>query len=458
MFAVPGICGLIILILARPQEFIPVLQKVPLLHLFTAMAVFGWVIDIRLRRLQLQSVPTLPWVCALFGWAIVGTAVVVPEHLLERGVELAILFALYATIAHGIQKFRTFQLVAGVTVTTCLFICVICFHQGLAPTECVVSDEGSLGMGAESDGRSCEINEDCLGPDVEPGKEYRCEHVGAIGTTSVEQRVRYRGELQDPNEVALTISAGALSLLIAFGLRKRTFGRRLLCILGVGLVVAVVLMTKSRGGLIAAMLVPGVYLVRRYGWWAVLPAGAVGTIASMLGGREGENAAISTQDRYEAWAQGLKMLREHPVFGVGAREFTEHHWLTAHNSFVLTLAEMGFVGMFLFVTIIYMSFKTLLVGLRALAYVPGAAVVQVWGMALLASLAGIVFQINTLSFAYHSVLWIFFGLVGAWYSSIRHHADLEVRFGWKDFLLVLGGCLVYAFVFLPIFLRLKGEM
>ncbi|CAN5878194.1 hypothetical protein BH11MYX2_BH11MYX2_31380 [soil metagenome] len=458
MFAVPGICALMILILARPQEFIPVLQKVPLLHLFTAFAVFGWIIDIRLRRLQLLAAPTLPWVCALFGWAIVGTAVVAPEHLLERGVEFAILFALYATIAHGVQKFRTFQIVAGVMVGTCVFISAICFHQGLAPTECVVSDEGSLGVGAESDGRSCETNEDCIGPDVEPGKEFRCEHVGAIGTTSIEQRVRYRGELQDPNEVALTISAGALSLLIAFGLRKRTFGRRSLCILGVGLVVAVVLMTKSRGGLIAALLVPGVYLVRRYGWLAILPGGAVGAIAMALGGREGENAAISTQDRYEAWAQGLKMLRESPIFGVGARNFTDHHWLTAHNSFVLTLAEMGFVGMFLFVAVIYMSFKTLLVGLRALAYVPGAAVVQVWGMALLASLAGIVFQINTLSFAYHSVLWIFFGLVGAWYSSIRAHADLEVRFGWKDFLLVLGGCLFYAFVFLPIFLRLKGEL
>ena len=90
---------------------------------------------------------------------------------------------------------------------------------------------------------------------------------------------------------------------------------------------------------------------------------------------------------------------------------------------------------------------------------PGTAAVQVWGMALLASLSGIVFQINTLSFTYHSVLWIFLGLVGAWYSAIKHHSpDFTVKFGWKDAAGVVVGCLAYVFVILPLFLKAKGEM
>jgi len=153
------------------------------------------------------------------------------------------------------------------------------------------------------------------------------------------------------------------------------------------------------------------------------------------------------------------MFKENPLFGVGVRQFGEHHFLTAHNSFVLTLAETGFIGMFLFATILYVSMKTLIVGLRDLERVPGSAAVQVWGMALLASLSGILFQINTLSFAYHSVLWVFLGLVGAWYSAIRHHVpDFQIRFGWKDFVLVIAGCVGYAFVVLPVFLRYKGMM
>lgn len=459
MFAIPGIAALMVFILARPQEFILLLQRVPFLHLFTALAVLGWIIDIRLRRLQPIAVPTLPWVISFFLWAFVGTAVVAPEHLIERGIEFAILFALYGTIAHGIQRFRTFQIIAGVLMTTCVFIAAVCFHQGLAEKQCVGGEELDGAVLGKADGRECDNDEVCRGPGAEPGMEYRCEHIGMFGTYSVEERVRYRGELHDPNEVALTISAGALSVLIAFGLRKRSTLAVTLCAAAFGMTVAALWMTQSRGGLISMLLVPGVYLVRRYGFRAIFPAVMLAVPVLLAGGRSGANASMSTQERYEAWATGLSMFKHSPIFGVGARLFNEHHYLTAHNSFVLTLAETGMIGMMLFVSIIYLSFKTLIVGMSSLADNPGARVAQVWGMALLASLAGISFQIMTLSFAYHSVLWIFLGLVGAWYSCVKHHQpDFTVRLSWRDLGFIVAGCLAYAFVVLPIFLKAKGEM
>lgn len=458
MFAIPGVLALIVFILARPQELVPELQRVPFLHLFAALAVLGWIIDVRLRRLQPIAVPTLPWTAAFLAWALACTAIVAPATLLRQALDLAIVFALYGVIAHGVQRFRTFQVVAGALVATCLFITAICFHQGLAPRQCIAGDEGSSGeVLGRPDGRGCDAAEECLGPDAEPGKVYRCEHVGVAGTYSILERVRYRGVLHDPNEVALTICAGALSLLIGFALRRRTplavvayGGAAILVLLTVG-------MTQSRGGLACAMLVPGVYLIRRYGLWVVVPGIAAVVLALVLGGRGGASADISTELRYEAWATGLEMFKANPVFGVGAGRFIDHHYLTAHNSFVLTLAELGFVGMVLFSTVLYLSAKTLVVGLRDLARVPGAAAVQIWGMTLLASLAGIVFQINTLSFAYHSVLWIFLGLVGAWYSAIRHHAPaFRVRLTWIDLVAVTVACATYAFVLLPLFLRYKG--
>jgi hypothetical protein len=91
--------------------------------------------------------------------------------------------------------------------------------------------------------------------------------------------------------------------------------------------------------------------------------------------------------------------------------------------------------------------------------VPGTAAAQVWGMAMLAAMIGIVFQINTLSFAYHSVLWLFFGLVGAWYSSVKHHRpDFDVKLTFQDLVIIGGSCVAYAVVVLPVFLRLKGVM
>ena len=217
--------------------------------------------------------------------------------------------------------------------------------------------------------------------------------------------------------------------------------------------------TQSRGGLVAAMLVPAIYLLRRYGPVSLIPAGVVALPVLLLGGRSGEAADVSTQMRYEAWATGLDMFHHSPIFGVGPRMFGEHHFLTAHNSFVLTLAELGLVGMFLFVCVLYLSIKALIVGIRTLSEEPGTQAAQVWGMTLLASMAGIVFQINTLSFAYHSVLWIFFGLCGAWCSAVRHHRpDFTVKLNWKDLAIIAMACVLYAFGILPVFLKAKGMM
>jgi hypothetical protein len=457
LFAIPGIAALIVFILARPQEFFPLLQRVPFLHVFTALAVLGWVIDVRLRRLQPIATPTLPWVVAFFVWALIGTAVLRSDLLQARLLEMISLFALYGTIAHGVQRFRTFQLVAGVLTATTLFIALVCFHQGFAEKQCIAGEESVGDIMGKPDGRPCETAEVCRGPDAEPGLEYRCEHVGIVGTYSVDERVRYRGELHDPNEVALAISAGALSLLIAFAIRRRNPPSRFLYGLAAAIVFYTVYMTQSRGGLVAAMLVPGIYVLRRYGLKSMIPALAVALPVLMLGGRSGESADQSTVERYEAWSTGLGMFRSNPIFGVSARQFAEHHYLTAHNTFVLALGELGFPGLVLFVAILYLSLKCLIVGLRDLRHVPGSRVATTWGLALLASMAGIVFQINTLSFAYHSVMWIFFAMVGAWCSAIRHHLPtFKVKITWRDFFVIVAFCVAYVAIVLPLFLRSKG--
>ncbi len=457
MFAIPGIAALIVFIFVRPQEAFPLLQKVPFLHLFTALAVLGYVIDVRLRRLQPFAVPTLPWILGFLIWAIASCAAIVPEQLITKSIELAILFALYGTIAHGIQRFRTFQVVAGAVCLTMLFIIGVCVIQGMSDKQCIGGAEIDGEISGAPDGRLCETTETCRIGAPDPTLDYRCEHIGPLGTFSVQERVRYRGDLQDPNEVALATSAGGFALIIAFGIRKRGAGSRMLVALGAMVIVVGVFMTQSRGGLIAAMLVPGIYLVRKYGVKVIFPALAIAVPVMMLAARSGENADLSTEMRYEAWATGLDMFRHSPIFGVGPGQFWRHNYLTAHNSFVLTLAELGITGMFLFIAIIYLSVKCLIVGLRALRDVPGSEVAQTWAMALLAAMAGILFQINTLSFAYHPVLWTFFGLCGGWCSAVRHHVpEFDVKLSGRDVGLIFVACVVYAFGVLPVFLRLKG--
>src|SRR5258706_6346704 len=153
LFAIPGIALLIIFILARPQEFIPLLQRVPFLHIFTAFAVIGYVIDVRLRRLQPLPTNTVPWVVAFLLWSLVSTAINTADVLGTRAIEMAILFALYGTVAHGIQRFRTFQIVAGVLAITCVFITAVCAHQGFSGQQCIGGEEHEGEIEGEPDGR-----------------------------------------------------------------------------------------------------------------------------------------------------------------------------------------------------------------------------------------------------------------------------------------------------------------
>jgi len=207
------------------------------------------------------------------------------------------------------------------------------------------------------------------------------------------------------------------------------------------------------------MAVPGVYFIRRYGVWGLVLGAAAALPVILLNARGGDKADMSTMLRYEAWAAGFEMFKQSPVFGVGQRMFGANHFMTAHNSYVLALAELGIVGLFLFLGLLYMSVKILWCGVRDLATVPGAEVARTWGLALLASFAGMLFQINTLSFSYHTVLWIMLGLAGAYSSAVRYHKpDFEVRATLRDLVIIAAISLSFAIVLLPLFLKWKHAM
>ncbi len=456
MFGVFGICGLLVFMLARPQEFVEVLQRLPMLYLCCAGAVGGMVLDMKLRRLEPHAVPILKWVIAFMVWAFISTAVKAPLKLIPNTIELAILFILFATLAHGVQRLHTFRIVAGTVMVVCLFLTLVCIDQGLQDRSCIISDDEHPGEGIP-DGRPCETTEDCYGQDAEPGAEYRCEKAGMFGTYSIEDRVRYRGELHDPNELGMTVCIGGFAFLIAFANQRRRAVTIVFTVIGSGLVMYCVQLTQSRGAIVVFALVAGVYAVRRYGITGILAAGALALPLLAMGGRSGDKADASTQLRYEAWAAGSQMFKQSPLFGVGQRQFGENHVMTAHNSYVLSLAELGFPGLVLFVTLLFLTMKTLVRGVIDLEHVPGARPAQVWAMALISSFCGMMFAINTLSFCYHTVLWVFLGMAGAWVSVVRHHKpDFDVRVTARDFMFIVAGCALYAVVVLPVFVRIKG--
>jgi O-antigen ligase len=458
MFALFGISLLLGFIYVRPQEFVPGLDRIPALYLLVALSAFGAAIDLRLRALRPIGAPTLPWIAALLAWLVLSILATVPTADAQAHLTLVFVsFALYLLVAHCVQSLRAFELVSGVIAALVLMLTAVGIHQGFAPLGCVLLDESDprdMRSGV-FDGRQCEAPVDCTGPDAAPGGEYACEHIGVFGTTSADHRVRYRGVLQDPNELALAISCG-LPLLFALASVRRRWRWRLVAILGAAAVLACVVMTRSRSGQLVLLAVLGTYFVRRLGARGLIAVAVLCLPVLLLGGREGAEANMSSDFRLESWRTAIELAREHPLLGVGQGMFVEHHFLTAHNSYLLVAAELGMVGMLLWSIPLYLAVKTPIAVLRTLRNVPEARVARVWALALLASMAGLLTGMLFLSFAYHAVLWIYLGLCGALSVTVRRHRPgWTVDFGIRDFALVVVLDLGFIATSM-LFLRLQG--
>jgi hypothetical protein len=474
MFALPGIVALIVLIFVRPQEIIPELQRLPLLYGCFGLAVLGLAVDLRLRVNKAQKTPQLPYAIALFLWAMVSLAINAPDQLIANAIEFGVAVTLYVVIAHSVHTFRALQIVAGVLLTLTVALALIGVHQGLSPYGCVLVDPdktGDITQGVH-DGRSCRETPGGGGEDLdcylrgepEPGADYICEHIGLLGTTSVAGRVRYRGVLQDPNELALVLGVG-LSLAFAFAMRRGQETRRrgaaiALAVLTFGAVATCIQFTQSRGGQLVLLSVLLVHALWRWKWKAVAVLALLAPVALLMMGGDGDGGRVdahaSTEERYEAWATGIQLFRSSPIWGIGHEQFVEHHYLTAHNSYVLALAETGAVGLLLWGAVIYLSLKIPFTALRRYRGIPEARVAVTWSLTILASFAAFMVGIFFLSFSWHLVLWIYIGLSGALYSAIRtHDPDFRVPFGLGD-LAIVGGVGATLIAVLFTYLRARG--
>ena len=120
------------------------------------------------------------------------------------------------------------------------------------------------------------------------------------------------------------------------------------------------LLTQSRGGLLA--LVAGVLVFgwERFGWrkTAGLATVLLPTMLLLSGGRQ-TNLTTSEgtgQARIQLWSEGLDAFRRSPLFGIGVGRYEEECGLVAHNSFVHAYAELGLLGGTMFVGAFYLGF------------------------------------------------------------------------------------------------------
>jgi O-antigen ligase len=213
------------------------------------------------------------------------------------------------------------------------------------------------------------------------------------------------------------------------------------------LILLCAVLTGSRGGQLVFLAVLAAYFVNRVGLVGLVLGGVLALPLLLLGGRSSADASSSTMERVDCWAEALGMWREHPALGVGFGRFTEYHYMTAHNSYLLALAELGLPGMLLFGLIVYSSAKIPWVvlnhgrGTSDPELRAGTPLMRAWAMALLAAFVGLSVGVFFLTFTYLYVLGIYLGLSGALYSAVRRHdPNFRVRIGWRDFAIVSLAC------------------
>ena len=174
-------------------------------------------------------------------------------------------------------------------------------------------------------------------------------------------RSQATGIFGDPNDLAATVLAG-LALTLVRVKQSGNAARIGYCVLA-GVDIWGILLTNSRGGLLALMLVMGIALLLFTRLKAVaLVIAAVLGLGFMTFGPSRLSKLDSNEEsansRFWFWANGVDQLSEHPFFGVGYDQFPGvNGGMTAHNSFVLCFAELGFTGYFCWLGCLYYCFQ-----------------------------------------------------------------------------------------------------
>jgi putative inorganic carbon (hco3(-)) transporter len=231
-------------------------------------------------------------------------------------------------------------------------------------------------------------------------------------------RVRSVGFLNDPNDFAqvLVMTLPLLWLLYA---GRGWVMRTLMVFAPAAVLVYTIVLTQSRGAIVGLAALGGLYLQRTLGTVVTASIAGVGLLGlvglTFGGGRAFSTGEESAAQRIDAWWEGINLLKAYPLFGAGFGNFYNHHYLTAHNSFVLCFSELGLFGFFAWMGLLVLAYKGLAQAIAAKN--PSQPDASAWTAEVLRfSFVGYFVCAWFLSRTYSPATYLLLGLcVSAWY-------------------------------------------
>jgi O-antigen ligase len=267
-----------------------------------------------------------------------------------------------------------------------------------------------------------------------------------VAPEGTEEAARLSGALDNPNELAtILVAALALSLGLAGALRESPLAR--LAAWGAGaLCLVTIFLTGSRGGLLALAIALLAFLVTGARFRGRFLVVAIAVILAGVGyfnyaaspdARARLSEAESGSGRTDLWEVAWRMVEAEPVTGIGAGNFptssvgfllepgyVERSDLflgepkVVHNSYLETWAELGVVGLALFLLILGFGLYSAGRAMRAFAE-RGDVRMELIARAVLVALAAVFAADFFGSRQYNKELWFLLGLGPALWAMAR---------------------------------------
>jgi O-antigen ligase len=248
---------------------------------------------------------------------------------------------------------------------------------------------------------------------------------------------RATGTVGDPNELASVLVAGVILAGVLIVLLKRSPALRLFAASAAVVCALGLFFTFSRGGLvalgcatIASLFVAGRWRPPIISLMAVVALLGVGyfAFAAPQESRDRITKLDGGTGRTDIWRIGGRMIEAHPVRGVGSGNFqlTSGHYLlerpgavkydyfidkpkVAHNTYLHILAELGFIGLALFLAIVCFAVAcTYTAAKRFMA--AGDRDMELLARGLLLAIIGLLCADFFISAQYSKQLWLLLGL------------------------------------------------
>lgn len=297
------LCIYMVLILVRPHEWMPQLKDLPVIRLSLLLAFFSFLLLQKDKKLPPQILCCMLLVLVMLlsgirnGW-LGGGLTSASNFIISAVLPIIVFSGLTTTVA----RTRVLMLIA-------IAAAMVMVHNGIS------QKSSPVGIG------------------------------WAGSELSWMDRITYVGFFNDPNDLGMFFVM-TLPFVALFFLQGNILTKLIAGFCAVYILYGVYL-TNSRGALVSLVAMAGVFSYLNWGKMktiltAILLSPAL--IYIFMKFRSIDVDEESAAGRVDSWYEGMQLFFWRPILGVGQGNFLDYHHITAHNSYVLTLAELGISG------------------------------------------------------------------------------------------------------------------